>query len=58
MDKIKGSRVKSFIFVALVNNLKFLVVSIPMQDKRQSKKEGFDSYKRETRALFPIRKYH
>ncbi len=41
---------------ALVNTLMFLFVSIPMQDKRQSKKEGFDDYKKETRALFPIKK--
>ena len=42
---------------ALVNTLMFLLVSIPMQDKRQSRKEGFDSYKKETRALFPLKKY-
>ena len=42
---------------ALVNNLMFLIVSIPMQDKRQSKKEGFEIYKKETRALFPIKKF-
>lgn len=48
-----------YLFIgALVNTLMFLVVSIPMQDKRQSKKEGFDTYKKETRALFPIKKYH
>lgn len=41
---------------ALVNTLMFLLVSIPMQDKRQSRKEGFIQYKKETRALFPIRK--
>ena len=43
---------------ALVNTLMFIFVSIPMQDKRQSKKEGFDTYKKETRALFPIKKSH
>ena len=42
---------------ALVNTLMFLIVSIPMQDKRQSKKEGFEIYKKETRALFPIKKF-
>lgn len=48
-----------YLFVgALVNTLMFLFVSIPMQDKRQSRKEGFDSYKKETRALFPLKKYH
>ena len=41
---------------ALVNTLMFIFVSIPMQDKRQSKKEGFDAYKKETRALFPVKK--
>ncbi|MBQ4510266.1 MAG: DUF1295 domain-containing protein [Clostridia bacterium] len=41
---------------ALVNTLMFIFVSIPMQDKRQSKKEGFDDYKKETRALFPVKK--
>lgn len=43
---------------AFVNTLMFIFVSIPMQDKRQSKKEGFDTYKKETRMLFPIRKFH
>lgn len=43
---------------ALVNTLMFVLVSIPMQDKRQSKKEGFEAYKRETRMLFPIKKIH
>ncbi len=41
---------------ALLNNLLFLLVSIPMADKRQAKKEGFEEYKRQTRALFPIKK--
>ncbi len=41
---------------AAVNNLMFLFVSIPMADKRQSKKAGFDEYKRETRMLLPIKK--
>ena len=34
----------------------FMVVSIPMADKRQSRKEGFDQYKKETRMLLPIKK--
>lgn len=42
---------------AFINTLMFLIVSIPMQDKRQSKKEGFEIYKKETRALFPIKKF-
>ena len=41
---------------ALLNTLLFLFVSIPMADKRQSKKEGFETYKKETRMLFPIKK--
>ena len=36
---------------ALVNTLMFLFVSIPMADKRQSLKPGFDEYKKETRML-------
>ncbi len=43
---------------AIVNSLMFIFVSIPMQDKRQSRKEGFDTYKKETRMLFPIKKFH
>ncbi len=42
---------------ALANTLMFLFISIPMADQRQSKKEGFDEYKRETRMLFPIKKF-
>lgn len=41
---------------ALANTLLFLFVSIPMADKRQSRKEGFEEYKSETRMLFPIKK--
>lgn len=36
---------------ALVNSLMFLFVSIPMADKRQSRKPGFEEYKKETRML-------
>ena len=39
---------------AVANTLLFLVVSIPMADKRQSKKDGFNEYKSQTRALLPI----
>lgn len=42
---------------ALVNNLMFLVVSIPMADKRQSKKQGFVEYKKATRILLPVKKF-
>lgn len=40
---------------ALINTIMFLVVSIPMADKRQSKNDGFDNYKKQTNALLPIK---
>ena len=42
---------------ALANTLLFFCVSIPMADGRQSRKEGFAEYKRETRMLLPIPKH-
>ena len=36
---------------AVVNTLLFLFVSIPMADKRQSRKPGFEEYKKSTRML-------
>ena len=42
---------------AVVNTVMFLVVSIPMADKRQSRKDGYDEYKRQTRILLPIKKF-
>ena len=36
---------------ALVNTLMFLFVSIPMADKHQSRKPGFEEYKKSTRML-------
>ncbi len=39
---------------AVANTLLFLCVSIPMADKRQSRKEGFAEYKKQTRMLLPI----
>lgn len=36
---------------AILNTLMFLLISIPMADRRQSRKEGFDAYKAETHAL-------
>ena len=46
-----------FLFIgALVNNLMFLFISIPMADKRQSKKDGFVLYKMNTHMLLPIPK--
>ncbi len=41
---------------AIINNFMFLVISIPMADKRQSKKEGFIEYKKSTRMLLPVKK--
>lgn len=41
---------------ALANTLLFAFVSIPMADGRQSKKPGWDAYKKQTRALLPIYK--
>ena len=37
---------------AAINTLMFLFISIPMADKRQSRKPGFAEYKKETRLLF------
>ncbi|MCR5437442.1 MAG: DUF1295 domain-containing protein [Treponema sp.] len=39
------------LFGALLNTIMFLFVSIPMADKRQSKKPGFEEYKKQTRML-------
>lgn len=41
---------------AAANTLLFLSVSIPMADKKQSRKEGFAEYKSETWMLLPIPK--
>ena len=41
---------------ALVNTLMFLFISIPMADKRQSRKEGYEDYKKSTRMLLPIKR--
>ena len=41
---------------ALANTVLFLAVSIPMADRRQSRKEGFAEYKKQTRMLLPIKK--
>lgn len=42
---------------ALANTLLFLFVSIPMADKRQSRKDGFEEYKSQTRMLLPIKRF-
>ena len=41
---------------ALSNTILFFAVSIPMADGRQSRKEGFAEYKKQTRMLLPIKK--
>ena len=41
---------------AVCNTLMFLTISIPMADKRQSEKEGYEEYKRATRSLLPVYK--
>jgi len=41
---------------ALVNTLMFLFASIPMAEKRQSRKPGYTEYKAATRMLLPIKK--
>ena len=40
-----------FLSGAIVNTLLFLFISIPMADKRQSRKPGFEEYKKSTRML-------
>ncbi len=42
---------------AVANTLLFVFVSIPMAEGKQAKKEGYEEYKRETRALLPIKKF-
>ena len=41
---------------AVFNTVLFFAVSIPMADRRQSRKENFDEYKKQTRMLLPIKK--
>lgn len=41
---------------ALLNTLLFVFISIPLADGRQSKKDGFAEYKKQTRMLLPIKK--
>lgn len=45
-----------FILGGLAVTVMFFAVSIPMADKRQSLKEGFADYKKETFALLPVKK--
>ena len=39
---------------AVANTVLFFAVSIPMAEKRQSRKDGFAEYKAQTRMRFPI----
>ncbi len=41
---------------AFFNTLLFLFVSIPLADGKLSKRDGFAEYKKQTRALLPIKK--
>lgn len=41
---------------AVLNTLLFCFVSIPMAEKRQSRKDGFEEYKAQTRILLPLPK--
>ena len=41
---------------AVANTVLFFAVSIPMADRRQSRKPGFAEYKQQTRMLLPIKK--
>lgn len=41
---------------AVCNTIMFLTISIPLADKRQSEKNGYEEYKRSTRSLLPIYK--
>ena len=40
---------------AAVNNLMFLFISIPMADKRQAMKPGYEEYRKGKNCLIPIR---
>ena len=41
---------------AIANTVLFLAVSIPLAEGRQSQKDGFAEYKKQTRMLLPIKK--
>ena len=41
----------SLLLGAVLNTLMFLFISIPMADRHQARKPGFDAYKAETHAL-------
>ncbi len=44
----------ALLFGAVANTLLFLFISIPLADGHQSRKDGWQTYKRNTRKLFPI----
>ena len=44
------------IFGAVANTLLFIFISIPLAEGHQSRKEGYEEYKRATRALLPLYK--
>ncbi len=50
------SKVWLLLLGAAANTMLFLFVSIPMADKRQSRKPGWEEYKKATRALLPVYK--
>lgn len=55
---ISLSSINDYLFFigAICNTLLFICVSIPMAEKKQSKKEGFYKYKNATRYLLPFKK--
>ena len=53
---ILGGRWWGLLLGALLNTIMFLVVSIPMADRRQAKKAGYLEYRKATRSLLPLPK--
>ncbi len=51
-----SSQANLLLIGAFCNTLLFLFVSIPMADTRQSKKDGWETYRRQTHYLLPIYK--
>lgn len=45
------------IFGACANTLMFAFISIPLAEGKQSVKDGYSEYKKETRVLLPIKKF-
>lgn len=42
---------------AFANTLLFLFISIPLADRHQSRKDGFEEYKSATRMLLPVKRF-